>query len=114
MKTNVSKKVRNIIMKLSKNFLKIKYCPTFDIDTPEFECLKSSQFTSIKESLKRFGLLRPLVINKLTGNVVGGRVILMAMRALAIEGHKQFEMAPFIEVSLSPSEEKELRKILNS
>lgn len=59
-------------------------------------------------SVKRFGLVQPIVMNQRTGLVVGGHQRIEALRAL---GQKE---TPVVMVDLSPIEEKALNVALNS
>lgn len=64
--------------------------------------------TGLKASLKRFGMLQPIIWNKRTGNVVGGH---QRLKALAANGHTQTDV---IEVDLPLKEEKALNVSLNN
>lgn len=66
------------------------------------------QRKALKESLKRFGLVEPLVYNKRTGTLVGGH---QRLSVLEEEGVKE---VPVVVVDLEVQEEKALNIALNS
>jgi len=61
----------------------------------------------LKKSLKEFGCVKPLVINKLSGNLVSGHQTLDAAKDLG------WEDLPYVEVSLPEKKEKALNVALN-
>lgn len=65
-------------------------------------------FAGLRESLKKFGLVDPILVNKTTGNIVGGH-----QRLKAAEANGETEV-PVIELELSPAEEKALNLTLNN
>src|SRR4051812_6744984 len=64
-------------------------------------------FEKLKASIQEFGLVDPLVINKTTGNLVGGHQRLAVMR------HLKYEEADVSIVELDPAREKALNLALN-
>ncbi|MCK9435603.1 MAG: ParB N-terminal domain-containing protein [Synergistaceae bacterium] len=62
----------------------------------------------LKTSIERFGLVQPIVMNKRTGNIVGGHQRVKALQAM---GKKT---AQVIMVDLPESEEKALNVTLNN
>jgi len=65
-------------------------------------------FQGLCESLKKFGMPQPLVVNKRTGVLVSGHQRLKAAEAIG------WTEVPVVEVDLSPSEEKALNVTLNN
>lgn len=65
----------------------------------------------LRESLKRYGLVEPLVWNRRTGHLVGGHQRLREMDRLM--GTKDY-MVPVAVVDLDEKEEKELNILLNN
>lgn len=70
--------------------------------------ISDSAFEGLKESIKKFGMVDPLIVNKRTGNLVGGHQRLKACEALG------FQKVPVVEVDLSKAEEKALNVTLNN
>lgn len=70
--------------------------------------ISDAAFEGLKESLKKFGMPSPLVINKRSGVLVSGHQRLKAATALG------WPMVPVVEVDLSPAEEKALNVTLNN
>jgi ParB-like chromosome segregation protein Spo0J len=69
--------------------------------------ISSDEMEKIKASLKEFGCVRPLVINCATNHLIAGHQMLEAAKQL---GWKEL---PYMEVSLSLSQEKTLNVTLN-
>lgn len=65
-------------------------------------------FNGLKQSIKRFGFVDPLVINTKTGNLVSGHQRLKAAQEL------EYKTVPVVEVNLSEAEEKALNITLNN
>lgn len=65
-------------------------------------------FEGLKESLKKFDCVEPLVFNKRTQTLVGGHQRLKALEALG------YTSVPIIELDLSLAEEKALNVTLNN
>jgi hypothetical protein len=70
--------------------------------------MRPSAFAKLKDSLERFGMVDPLVVNANTGTLVGGHQRLRAAMELG------WENVPVIEVELSEDEEKALNIALNN
>jgi hypothetical protein len=70
--------------------------------------IQEGAFYGLMESLKKFGLVDPLIVNKRTGLMVGGHQRLKAAEALG------WTEVPTVEVDLSPAEEKALNVTLNN
>lgn len=70
--------------------------------------ITEKELSGLKESLKKFGFVEPLIINKRTNTLCGGHQRLKAAESL---GMKE---VPVFEVDLSISEEKALNVALNS
>lgn len=70
--------------------------------------ISDAAFEGLKESLKKFGFVDPLVVNTRSGVLVGGHQRLKAATALKLK------TVPVIEVDLSPAEEKALNVTLNN
>lgn len=66
------------------------------------------QFTGLCESIKKFGLTQPLIVNKLTNTLVSG-----CQRLKAAE-HLGFTQVPVTFVELSEAEEKALNITMNN
>lgn len=65
-------------------------------------------FEGLKNSLKRFGIVQSIILNKRTGHVVGGHQRVAALKAL---GH---EAAPVTIVDISETDEQLLNVSLNN
>jgi len=70
--------------------------------------ISDSAFEGLKESLKKFGLVDPLIVNTRTGVLVGGHQRLKAAEAVGMK------TVPVVEIDLSPAEEKALNITLNN
>lgn len=70
--------------------------------------ISPAALSGLQASLKRFGLVQPIVVNKRTGNVVGGH---QRIKALADLGETEADM---VVVDLSEIEEKALNITLNN
>lgn len=70
--------------------------------------ISDSAFEGLKESIKKFGLVDPLIVNTRTGLLVGGHQRLKAAEAIGLTE------VPTIEIDLSPTEEKALNITLNN
>jgi ParB-like chromosome segregation protein Spo0J len=69
--------------------------------------ISSDEMEKLKSSLQEFGCVRPLVINKKTGNLVAGHQMLEAAKQL---GWKEL---PYIEIDLEIKNEKALNVAMN-
>ena len=65
-------------------------------------------FEGLKESIKKFGFVDPVIVNTRTGLLVSGHQRLKAAEAIGME------VVPCVEVDLSPSAEKALNVTLNN
>ena len=63
----------------------------------------------LKESIKQFGLVQPLVLNEQTGYIVGGNQRLQALKELYGEDYE----ADIVLINISPEKEKALNIALN-
>lgn len=70
--------------------------------------ISDSAFEGLKESIKKFGLVDPLIVNTRTNVLVGGHQRLKACEALGMTH------VPVVEVDLSLAEEKALNVTLNN
>ncbi len=70
--------------------------------------ISSASFEGLKESIKKFGFVDPLIVNTRTGLLVGGHQRLKAATALGLQ------KVPVVEVDLSAAEEKALNVTLNN
>jgi hypothetical protein len=70
--------------------------------------ITDTAFAGLKESLKKFGMPQPLVVNKRNNVLVSGHQRLKAAEAL------QWQTVPVVYVDLSPAEEKALNVTLNN
>lgn len=70
--------------------------------------ITDEELSGLRESLKKFGFVEPLIINKRSGNLVGGH---MRTKAAELEGYTEI---PVTYVDLSDVEEKALNVALNS
>lgn len=72
--------------------------------------ITDAAFEGLKESIKKFGLVDPLIVNVRNGQnvLVGGHQRLKAASSLG------FKTVPVVEVDLSPAEEKALNVTLNN
>lgn len=88
----------------------VKTIPLADLKAAEYNprTISASALEGLAHSLKRFGLVQPIIWNKRTGNVVGGH---QRIKALQAAGEKD---AQVIEVDLPLTEEKALNVTLNN
>lgn len=88
----------------------IKQIPITDINPAPYNprSISDAALEGLKESIKKFGMPQPLVVNKRSGVLVSGHQRLKAAGALGLE------TVPVIEVDLSPAEEKALNVTLNN
>jgi hypothetical protein len=70
--------------------------------------ISDAAFEGLKESLKKFGLVDPLVVNVRTGLLVGGHQRLKAAAAIGLTE------VPTVEVDMTPAQEKALNITLNN
>jgi hypothetical protein len=70
--------------------------------------ITDQELSGLMESLKKFGFVDPLIVNKQTNVLVGGHQRLKAAEMLG------FSKVPVVEVDLSEIEEKALSVALNS
>lgn len=70
--------------------------------------ITDQELSGLKESLKKFGFVEPLIVNKRTNTLCGGHQRLKAAESIG------FVEVPIVEVDLSLSEEKALNVALNS
>lgn len=89
---------------------KIKTMPLADLTPADFNPRKISKeaLEGLGHSIKRFGLVQPIIFNKRSGNVVGGHQRLKVLQAAG-----EIETT-VIEVDLAPMEEKALNVSLNN
>lgn len=90
--------------------MEIKQYKISDINPAKYNPRKitDEELSGLKESIKKFGFVEPLIINKRTNTLCGGHQRLKAAEALA------YTEIPVVEVDLSLSEEKALNIALNS
>jgi len=90
--------------------LPLKYVKTSELNPAAYNPrdITEAAFEGLKESVKKFGLVDPLIVNVRTGLMVAGHQRLKVAQAL------KHEFVPVIEVDLSPSEEKALNVTLNN
>lgn len=65
-------------------------------------------FEGLKESIKKFGFVDPIIVNKRTSNIVGGHQRLKAAQSL------ELKEVPVVEIDVSEIEEKALNVTLNN
>lgn len=70
--------------------------------------IMDSSFEGLKESLRRFNVVDPLIVNTRTGNLVSGHQRLRAAQELG------FKEVPVVEVDLSEADEMALNVTLNN
>ena len=70
--------------------------------------ITDAAFEGLKESIRKFGFVDPIIRNTATGLLVGGHQRLKAAQALGID------VVPVVEVELTPAEEKALNVTLNN
>ena len=87
----------------------IKNKKTSEIKEAEYNPRKisNSEFEKLKKSIKEFGVVRPLIINKRTGNLISGHQTLAASRVLGLD------QCPTIEIDVDEKREKTLNIALN-
>ncbi len=90
--------------------LKIKNVPVSELNPAAYNPrdIDAESFVGLQESLKKFGMPQPIVVNKRTGLIVSGHQRAKAAQVLG------WETVPVVEVDLSPTEEKALNVTLNN
>lgn len=90
--------------------MQIKYYKIGDINLASYNPrnINESEFSGLKESLKKFGFVDPLIYNLRTKTLVGGHARIKAAKALGMD------KVPVVEVDLSLIEEKALNVTLNN
>jgi DNA modification methylase len=90
--------------------MELKHYKISDINPAKYNPRKinDDEMAGLKESIKKFGLVDPLIVNKRTNTLCGGHQRLKAAESLG------FTEVPVVEVDLSLSEEKALNVALNS
>jgi ParB-like chromosome segregation protein Spo0J len=88
----------------------IKYRKTEELKPAPYNprAIGEPALAGLIESLKKFGMVDPIIVNIRTGLMVGGHQRLKAAAALG------WTEVPTIEVDLSPSQEKALNVTLNN
>lgn len=97
-------------MSKKKASIEIVMCPTSEVRPAPYNprCISSASFEGLKESIKKFGFVDPLIVNVRTGLLVGGHQRLKAAEALGLTH------VPVVQVDLSAVEEKALNVTLNN
>jgi len=92
-----------------KDVMNTKKVKLSEVKLPSYNprTMPKEELENLKRSIKRFGYVEPIVINRRTGHVVGGNQRVIALRELG------FEEAEAVEVDLSLQEEKALNLALN-
>ena len=92
-----------------KDIMNTKKVKLSEVKLPSYNprTMPKEELENLKRSIKRFGYVEPIVINRRTGHVVGGNQRVIALRELG------FEEAEAVEVDLSLQEEKALNLALN-
>ena len=90
--------------------IKVKYIDPNKLNPAAYNPrdISSHAFEGLKESIKKFGFVDPVIVNTQTGNLVGGHQRTKAAISLGLES------IPVVEVSLSEAEEKALNVTLNN
>lgn len=90
--------------------LTIRDLPVNEINAAKYNPrdITEEAFEGLKESVRKFGIPVPLVVNKTTGNLVSGHQRLKAAIYLG------WKTVPVVEVSLTEVEEKALNVTLNN
>jgi len=80
-----------------------------EVNTAEYNprVISDKDLESLKESLKKFGCLRPLLINKETNILISGHQTLKAAQEIG------FRKLPYIILDLNEKDEKKLNLALN-
>lgn len=94
----------------TKKTLELVYMAIGEINPAKYNPrnITDEELSGLRESLKKFGFVEPLVFNTRTGTLVGGH---QRLKAAELEG---FEKVPVSLVDLSLAEEKALNVALNS
>ena len=81
-----------------------------EINLAEYNPRKITQeeLNGLVQSIRKFGFVEPIVINKRTGNLVGGHQRVKAAQMIGMT------TVPYVDVDLSEPEEKALNIALNS
>jgi ParB-like chromosome segregation protein Spo0J len=90
--------------------MKVLEIPVKDINPAQYNPRKitDEELQGLRNSIKRFGMIEPLIVNTKTNNLVGGH---QRLKALKLEGHLN---APVVHVHLNEVEEKALNVALNA
>jgi len=90
--------------------IEITYYDLIDVIPADYNPreINDEELSGLRNSIKRFGLVDPLIVNGRTGVLVGGH---QRLRAAELEGYKR---VPVIELDLNSSEEKALNVALNA
>lgn len=92
--------------------IKVKYRPVSDLIEAEYNPrqITDKQFGQLKDSLKRFGFVDPVLVNihpERQNIIIGGHMRCKAAQALGMAE------VPTVELNLTPEQEKELNIRLN-
>lgn len=92
------------------NEIELKYYPIEALKAADYNPrgMVPEAFQGLKNSLKKFGLVDPLIFNKKTGVLISGHQRLKAAKELGLV------QIPVIELELDPNEEKALNVSLNN
>lgn len=90
--------------------LEMKWLPINDLQPASYNPrdITDRAFEGLKESIKKFGFVDPIIVNKRTGHLVGGHQRLKAAQALNLE------KVPVVEIDVSELDEKALNVTLNN
>ena len=93
-------------------YINIKYYPADDLVMAEYNPrqLTKDQYTQLKDSIMRFGLVDPLIVNK---NKERKNILVGGHQRLRIAKEMGVESIPCVEVDLTLDQEKELNIRLN-
>lgn len=95
---------------MKKTINAIKFYDVKEIQCAEYNprAITDQELQGLRNSIKKFGFIDPLIVNTRTNTLVGGH---QRLKAAKLEG---FKSVPAVEIDVSPSEEKALNVALNS
>ena len=98
------------MVKKKRDITKIVYYAIENIKPAKYNprVISDEELSGLRESIKEFGIIDPLIVNKTSGVLVGGH---QRLKAADLEG---YEEVPVVELELTEVQEKALNVALNS
>lgn len=97
-------------MKNKSNKLNMTWVPIQSLNPAPYNPrdISDRAFEGLKESIKKFGFVDPIIVNKRSGNIIGGHQRLKAAQSLEMTD------VPVVEIDVGDIEEKALNVTLNN